>query len=115
MLVESGAKNRELEQGSSVNDSDERSHARKVRMMARMTWPVMASALVLVLGPAQVSGVIKNGLLVAMLVAVAWLNLPSLRVIQRARAERVPDRFVLALGFALGLRLLAAVIVAALL
>jgi hypothetical protein len=114
-FVKSGASDRELKQVSPVDDSSERAHARRVRMMARMTWPVMASTLVLVLGPAQVSGMIKSGLLLTMLGVVTWLNLPSFRVIQRARAEGVPDRFVSALGFALGLRLLAALMVTALL
>lgn len=114
-LVKSGAELCELVQVGRMDDARERAHARTVRMMARMTWPVIATAVVLVLGPAQITGVGKAVLLAAMLSAVAGLNLPSLRVIQRARVEGAAERHVSVLGFALGLRLLAALIVALLL
>jgi hypothetical protein len=86
----------------------ERAHARKVRLMARLTWPVLVSALMLILGPARLDGDLKVLVLALTLGAVAALNVPSLGVVQRARREGVPDRFVRVLAAGLVMRGLAA-------
>ncbi|AKF11447.1 hypothetical protein [Sandaracinus amylolyticus] len=98
-----------------MDDAAEKAHARKVRLMARLTWPVLVAALMLVLGPAQLEGAAKAITLALMLGAVAGLNVPSWDVIRRARREGAPVSLVRALGFALALRLGAAVVIAVLL
>jgi hypothetical protein len=98
-----------------VDDAAERADARRVRTMARLTWPTLAAALLLVLGPARVGGDAKVAVLAVVLGGVAALNVPSLRVVLRAHREGAPGSAVAALAVALGLRLAAAIAVAALL
>jgi hypothetical protein len=98
-----------------VDEQAERAHARKVRLMARLTWPVVVAALMLVIGPAQLDGIARGVVLALMLGAVAALNVPSYEVIRRAQREGAPARLVRALVFTLALRLVAAVVSAALL
>lgn len=100
--------------GGAVDERAERAHARKVRLMARLTWPVLVAALMLVLGPAQASGAAKGVVIAVMLGAVAALNLPSFEVIRRARREGAPARLVGLLVMALGMRVVAAALTAAL-
>ncbi|UJR85061.1 hypothetical protein [Sandaracinus amylolyticus] len=95
-----------------MDDAAEKAHARKVRLMARLTWPVLVAALMLVLGPAQLDGAAKAITIALMLGAVAGLNVPSWDVIRRARREDAPVALVRALAFALALRLIAAVAIA---
>ena len=98
-----------------VDDRAERAHAQKVRLMARLTWLILASAVMLVLGPARLEGVLKAGWLALTLGAVAALNVPSWEVIRRARREGAPLAAVRVLAAGLGMRLVAAVVVVALL
>ncbi len=98
-----------------MDEQAERAHARKVRLMARLTWPIVFAAVMLVMGPARLDGLAKTLVLGAMLAAVAALNVPSYEVIRRAQRESAPPKLIAALGFTLGLRLVAAVVVAALL
>ena len=98
-----------------MDDAAERAHARKVRLMARVTWPIVFATVMLVMGPARLDGVVKTIVLAVMLGAVAVLNVPSYEVIRRAQREHAPPKLISALGFTLGLRLAAAVVVAALL
>lgn len=83
--------------------------------MARLTWPIVVAALMLVMGPARLDGAAKGIVLAVMLGAVAALNVPSFEVIRRAQREGAPSRLVGALALTLGLRLVAAVVIAALL
>lgn len=98
-----------------MNDQAERAHAKKVRLMARLTWPIIVAALMLVMGPTQLDGIAKGLVLALMLGAVAALNVPSYEVIRRATREGAPHHLVMALSGTLALRLLAAVVVAGLL
>jgi hypothetical protein len=98
-----------------VDDRAEWAHARKVRRMARLSWPVMVGALVLVLGPTRLEGLAKGLTLALMLGAVAALNLPSWEVVRRARREGAPEGLVRALVATLGMRVGAAALIAALL
>lgn len=98
-----------------LDDQAEKAHARKVRLMARLTWPVLVAALMLVRGPAQLDGVAKGVVLALALGAVAGLNVPSWEVIRRARREGAPADLVRALSLTLGMRLVAALAITALL
>ena len=83
----------------------ERAHAKKVRLMARLTWPVLMAALTLVVGPAHVDGDLRVLVLALAVGAVAGLNVPSYGVLRRAMREQVPVRFVRMLAAGLALRL----------
>jgi hypothetical protein len=96
-------------------DRVERAHARRVRWLARMTWPIVAATLFLVLGPARLSGTPKVLVIATMLGAAVALNLPSLDVVRRALREGAPRGLVGVLGLALGLRVGAALALAVLL
>lgn len=98
-----------------LDDQAEKQHASKVRLMARLTWLVLVTALVLVRGPAQLDGLAKGVVLALALGGVAALNVPSWDVIQRARREGAPAHLVRALAAMLALRVVAAVGITALL
>lgn len=96
-------------------EAAERAHARRVRRMARLSWPLMVLALVLVRGPARLEGLPKALTMALMLGGVAALNVPSWEVVRRARREGAPPALVRILVGTLGMRLAAALLIAALL
>lgn len=87
----------------------ERKHAIEVRFLGRMHWSMLGVALIVGWGVPHGSW---RAVFLAVVVAIAiGLNVPALRVVQRASREAAPPHLVRALWVPLVLRSLATMLV----
>lgn len=82
----------------------ERQHAQRVRLMSRVSWPIMVAGTMLALGPLHTPSAARVTVLALMFGLVAGLNVPALGVVRRAIREDVPGHLVGVLGGTLLLR-----------
>jgi hypothetical protein len=85
----------------------ERTHAIEVRFLGRMTWMLLGVALMVGWGPLVPHGLARGLFLGAVVALVLALNVPAMRVVQRAAREGAPRHLVQALWVPLVLRGLA--------
>jgi hypothetical protein len=93
----------------------ERKHAIEVRFLGRMHWTLLGAAMVIGWGPFVPHGLPRAVFLAAVVVIACALNLPAVRVVQRAVREGAPRHLVQALWVPLILRGLATIAVIGLL
>lgn len=82
----------------------ERQHAQRVRLMSRVSWPIMVAGTMLALGPMHTPIEARAAVLALMFGLVAGLNVPAFGVVRRAIREDVPGHLVGVLGGTLLLR-----------
>jgi uncharacterized membrane protein len=87
----------------------ERKHAIEVRFLGRMHWSVLGVALIVGWGVPPGAG--RAAFLMLLVATVIGLNLPALRVVQRASREGAPAHLVRALWVPILLRSLATTLV----
>jgi hypothetical protein len=85
----------------------ERKHAIEVRFLGRMTWMLLAAAVMVGWGTLVPHGLARGVFLGAVVALVLALNVPALGVVRRAVREGAPKHLVQALWVPLVLRGLA--------